>query len=125
MPDNYSVKGRIWINNQDTTFLGYGRIVLLERIREFGSISAAARSMGMAYRHAWKLVDSMNRQAPSPLVLTAVGGVGGGGAKLTKTGEAAIRLFWKAYENFQIFLDTESNRIREAIARMNDPESLE
>ncbi|MCP4995252.1 MAG: LysR family transcriptional regulator, partial [Gammaproteobacteria bacterium] len=66
--------GRIWIEGPEGTFLGYGRVVLLERIREHGSISAAARSMEMSYRHAWELVDSMNRQSRSPVVVKSTGG---------------------------------------------------
>ena len=59
----YELKGRVWIEGASGTFLGYGRVVLLERIAEFGSISKAAKSMDMSYRHAWELVDSINRQA--------------------------------------------------------------
>ena len=62
----YRLKGRLWIEGSEGTFLGYGRVVLLERIGEHGSISAAARSMDMSYRHAWKLVDSMNQQSNTP-----------------------------------------------------------
>jgi molybdate transport system regulatory protein len=101
------LRGRIWIDGPEGTFLGYGRIVLLERVREFGSITQAAKSMAMSYRHAWELVDSMNRQAPSPLVEAATGGKGGGGARLTDNGEKAISLFWKLYSDFQTFLAEE------------------
>jgi molybdate transport system regulatory protein len=100
-------RGRIWIDGKEGTFLGYGRIVLLERIRKYGSITKAARSMEMSYRHAWELVDSMNRQARKPFVVTTTGGNGGGGARLTEEGENAITLFWKFYEDFQMFLTRE------------------
>lgn len=96
--------GRIWIDGEEGTFLGYGRIVLLERIREHGSISKAAKSMSMSYRHAWELVESMNRQAARPLVELATGGRGGGGAVITEEGAKAIELFWKIYADFQGFL---------------------
>ena len=101
------LRGRIWIDGPEGTFLGYGRIVLLERVREFGSITQAAKSMDMSYRHAWELVDSMNRQAPGPLVAAAAGGKGGGGARLTDDGEKAIILFWKLHADFHIFLTKE------------------
>ncbi len=65
--------GRIWIDGPEGTFFGYGRAVLLERIIEYGSITKAAKSMDMAYRHAWDLVDSMNRQAQEPFVEVATG----------------------------------------------------
>lgn len=109
--DWYLLKGRIWIEGRDGTFLGYGRIVLLERIKQYGSITEAAKSMNMSYRHAWELVDSMNRQSKSPLVETATGGKGGGGARLTDAGEKAIGSFCKLYERFQDFLKKEVRRL--------------
>ncbi len=104
---SYGCRGRIWIDGKEGTFLGYGRIVLLEKIREYGSITKAAGSMDMSYRHAWELVDSMNRQAPKPFVETAAGGKGGGGTRLTEEGERAISIFWKFYTDFQDFLERE------------------
>ena len=100
----YQLKGRVWIESQEGTFLGFGRVVLLERIRDHGSISAAARSMNMSYRHAWKLVDSMHRQSVSPLVETTTGGRKGGGATLTKAGHNAIAAFWQAYRQHKQYL---------------------
>jgi len=104
----YRCKGRIWTENNGVTFLGFGRVVLLERIRDFGSISKAARSMEMSYKHAWDLIDSMNRQAKEPLVITSKGGKGGGGAKLTESGLKAISLFWNLYERLNKFLEEET-----------------
>ena len=74
-------------------FLGPGKIDLLEAVRAEGSISGAARSMGMAYRHAWELVDAMNRAFREPVVLTASGGPSGGGAALTEAGEQLVRRY--------------------------------
>ncbi|MDA8077535.1 MAG: LysR family transcriptional regulator [Nitrospiraceae bacterium] len=105
------LKGRIWIDGKEGTFLGYGRVILLERIQEYGSITKAARSMEMSYRHAWELVDSMNRQASRPLVESATGGRGGGGARLTEEGESAIALFRRFYEDFQAFLADEGKAL--------------
>ncbi|MBI5142289.1 MAG: LysR family transcriptional regulator [Nitrospirae bacterium] len=102
------LRGRVWIDGDEGTYLGYGRIVLLERIRELGSLTKAAQSMEMSYRHAWQLVDSMNRQAGEPLVETSTGGRGGGGARLTEAGERAISLFWRFYNDLQAFLEQES-----------------
>ena len=73
--------------------LGPGKIRLLEAIRAHGSISAAAREMGMAYRHAWELVDDLNRCFAEPVVAAATGGRRGGGASLTPWGEELIRRF--------------------------------
>jgi len=73
--------------------LGPGKVALLEAIRKHGSISAAARSMGMAYRHAWELVDDLNACFAEPVVATAAGGRDGGGTRLTPLGEEVIRRF--------------------------------
>ena len=104
-------RGRVWIDGTDGTFLGHGRVVLLERIREYGSIAKAAKAMEMSYRHAWDLVDSMNQQAERPFVELATGGKGGGGARVTEDGERAIQLFWKFSEDFQKFLKHEQGKL--------------
>jgi molybdate transport system regulatory protein len=84
---------------------------LLERIRERGSISDAARSMGMGYRHAWELVDEMNRSSPRTLVEKGVGGKGGGGAWLTPVGEAAVAGFWELVDDFGKWLSAQDARL--------------
>ena len=111
MGTDYQLRGRLWIEGPEGTFLGFGRVVLLERILEHGSISAAARSMDMSYRHAWKLVDSMNRQSKKPVVISSTGGRGGGGARLTAEGEHAIEAFWSAWNDFKGFLDNRSDAV--------------
>lgn len=108
----YHLKGRFWIESPQGTFLGIGRVLLLERIREYGSISAAARSMQMSYRQAWELVNSMNQHSQQPLVQSATGGKGGGGASLTTTGEKAIELFWAVKQDFDLFLAKRSENLQ-------------
>lgn len=66
--------------------IGPGKAALLESIHATGSISAAARAMGMDYKRAWLLIDSVNRAFTSPVVERATGGTGGGGATLTALG---------------------------------------
>jgi molybdate transport system regulatory protein len=78
------------IDFDDATRLGPGKIRLLELIGECGSISAAGRGMGMSYRRAWLLVDSLNRSFKEPVVLTQLGGSGGGGAALSDLGQAVV-----------------------------------
>ncbi|MBN2359328.1 MAG: LysR family transcriptional regulator [Deltaproteobacteria bacterium] len=84
---------RLWINWDDTAQLGRGRIELLEAIARSGSISAAARAVGVSYRGAWNWIDRVNRRAAEPLVQTVTGGARGGGARLTPAGEAAVRAY--------------------------------
>jgi molybdate transport system regulatory protein len=66
--------------------IGPGKADLLDAIAANGSISAAAKRMGMSYRRAWLLVDTMNGCFQGPLVASVRGGVGGGGARLTPLG---------------------------------------
>ncbi len=105
------MRGHFWIESTHGTFLGRGRVVLLERIREHGSISAAARSMKMSYRQAWQLVNAMNMHSANPLVISATGGQGGGGANLTSTGEHAIQLFWQLQQEFDDYLSKRSQHL--------------
>jgi molybdate transport system regulatory protein len=99
-----AVKGRLWLEQDGETFLSWGRVVLLERIRDLGSIAAAARSMHMAYSHAWGLVASMNRLAGEELVGRSFGGKNGGRAWLTPAGEQAVAQFWELVNAFQEWL---------------------
>jgi len=107
----YHCHGRIWIENEGRTFLGYGRVVLLENIRDLGSISKAAKTMKMSYKHAWDLINSMNRQATTPLVITSKGGKGGGGARLTEAGEKAVTDFKNLYERLSAFMKEETEKL--------------
>jgi molybdate transport system regulatory protein len=74
-----------------TFAMGPGKIDLLRAIAASGSISGAARTLGMTYKRAWLLIDSMNQGFGRPIVERSIGGKGGGGAKLTVRGEALLR----------------------------------
>ncbi len=73
--------------------MGPGKAELIERIARTGSISAAAREMGMSYRRAWQLVEALNRAFREPVVITATGGARGGGAQVTAFGHRAAADF--------------------------------
>jgi len=75
------------------TRIGPGKIRLLELIAETGSISAAGRQMGMSYRRAWRLVDSLNRMFAEPVLDARPGGAGGGGAQVTAFGRRVIEVY--------------------------------
>lgn len=77
----------------DAAMLGPGKAELLDRIRASGSISAAGRQMGMSYKRAWTLVEEMNGAFRMPLVSSARGGPGVGGARLTEAGEEVLQLY--------------------------------
>jgi len=70
--------------------IGPGKVELLENVASHGSISAAARQMGMSYKQAWSLVEEMNRLFRKPVVVTTKGGQRGGGSALTPVGLAIV-----------------------------------
>ncbi len=70
--------------------IGPGKADLLDAIVKTGSISAAARQMGLSYRRAWLLADTMNRCFGEPLIVTAAGGKSGGGASLSALGQRIL-----------------------------------
>jgi molybdate transport system regulatory protein len=71
--------------------MGPGRAALIAHIGRTGSISAAARAMGMSYRRAWLLVESLNASFAEPVVTTAIGGKRGGGAQVTAFGQQLVK----------------------------------
>lgn len=84
---------RIRLHQGEDIAIGPGKADLLEAIASSGSISGAARELGMSYRRAWLLVETMNRCFREPLVISLVGGRHGGGARLSDTGELVLRHF--------------------------------
>jgi molybdate transport system regulatory protein len=73
--------------------IGPGKVAVLEEIARSGSISAAGRALHMSYRRTWELVEDLNRSLGTPVVETAAGGSGGGGAVLTRAGKAIVERY--------------------------------
>src|ERR1700709_345163 len=90
---HFKLNGRIWIETNNGRLLGIGRIELLERIKNSGSIRQAALQMKMSYKQAWEFVDDMNRQLETPVVISQRGGKGGGTAIVTEKGDELIEKF--------------------------------
>lgn len=84
---------RIRVDFSGTCAVGPGKIALLEGIQRLGSLSLAARDLGMSYRRAWLLLSDLNSSFDEPAVTTAVGGVRGGGARVTRFGLALVGSF--------------------------------
>jgi molybdate transport system regulatory protein len=82
-----------WIDKDNKSFLGKGRIKLLKLIDKYGSISKAAKEMKMSYKAAWDAVDIINSLSQKPVVEKQSGGKGGGGTYLTEYGKQLIRDF--------------------------------
>lgn len=70
--------------------VGPGKVTLLEAVAQTGSISGAARSIGMSYRRAWILIDELNGIFEEPVLSTQAGGKSGGGAALTRLGRDIV-----------------------------------
>lgn len=100
-----NVGGQFWLNVNDVAFLGEERIALLEQIAERGSITQAAKAVKISYKTAWDAVDAMNNVAPAPVVATATGGRGGGGARLTDEGRRLIAAYRTIAIEYARFLD--------------------
>ncbi|WP_114964664.1 winged helix-turn-helix domain-containing protein [Alkalilacustris brevis] len=77
--------------------VGPGKAELLEWIDRTGSIAAAGREMGMSYKRAWMLIETLNAMFRAPLVESTRGGPRGGGATLTEAGREVLRLY-RAFE---------------------------
>ncbi len=88
-----TLKSRVRLYRGAEIALGPGKADLLSAIASEGSISAAGRRLGMSYRRAWLLVDTMNRCFREPLVASAAGGQHGGGAHLTALGAEVLALY--------------------------------
>lgn len=91
--------GRFWLTLDGKNFLGRGRIELLQRIRETGSISKAAKAMKMSYKAAWDAVDAMNTAWQSPLVDS-----GPAGSRLTEDAERLITAYQHAETQHAAFM---------------------
>lgn len=91
---NTSIKIRL--HHHDQIAFGPGKADLLDAIKEHGSISAAGRSMGMSYKRAWDLIQTMNQSFKQPLVTTSKGGSQKGGAIVTAMGEKVLNQYREA-----------------------------
>jgi molybdate transport system regulatory protein len=87
------LKVKVWIDHKERIVFGKGRASLLEAVAETGSISAAARRLGMSYRHAWTMLRTSEERLGRPLLVRNKGGRGGGGAQLTELAAALLRQY--------------------------------
>src|SRR3989339_990335 len=108
-----TLHGRFWINKSKHDFLGKGRMELLIRIGENGSITKAAKDMKMSYKAAWDAIDAMNNLSEFPLVESSKGGKGGGGTTITEYAKELIQTYTILQEEHQLFLKKLALRIDE------------
>jgi molybdate transport system regulatory protein len=91
---------RFRIDFAEHSSLGPGKICLLEAIRDAGSLSRGARNIGMSYRRAWLLVESLNQSFRQPVTVASTGGKDGGGMQVTDFGDALIKNYRELERDF-------------------------
>jgi len=107
-----ALSGRISIKVDAKTLLGKGRIELLERIKETGSVRKAAMQMGMSYRKAWFAIDTINKLTANTYVVLHRGGKAGSNATITDIAEKAIVFYKAATEKLELFLKEQTKEIK-------------
>ena len=107
----YKVTGTLWIECEGERFFGPGRVELLQRIEETGSINKAAKQMDMSYKKAWEMANALNKQAAKPLIITQTGGEKGGGSAVTAEAKELIAYHQKLRERFAVFLQEETKQL--------------
>jgi len=107
------VDGSLWFQRSERRYLGGERIDLLEKIDELGSISKAAKAVGISYKTAWDTVNLVNNLAETPLVERMTGGKGGGGTNLTKEGKKVVSQFRILQEEHRKYLANLDGRLED------------
>lgn len=101
---NFELDGTIWLRSGNQSWGTTQRIELLAQIDASGSITAAAKAVGMSYKGAWDAIDTMNNLAGTPLVERSAGGKGGGGTRLTERARQLIATFNQLQAEHQRFM---------------------
>ncbi|WP_233807531.1 TOBE domain-containing protein [Paraburkholderia sp. HP33-1] len=114
--DALELGGSVWFQAGTQTLGGAARIALLAAIGETGSITSAAKAVGISYKGAWDAVDTMNNLAGEPLVVRLTGGKGGGGTTLTPRAVKLIETFRAVEREHRRFLERAGAAIGEGFA---------
>jgi len=118
--ENRTIGARLRIVLGPDIAIGPGKADLLEGIRETGSIAGAGRAMGMSYKRAWYLVETMNRCFERPLVEASKGGRAGGGASLTKLGREVLARYRRMEALTADAIEPEMAALRRFVAARSD-----
>jgi molybdate transport system regulatory protein len=97
----YNIKFKVWLEKDGDIVMGLGRDKLLREIDRLGSISKAAKEVGMSYKKAWSFIKTMEKRLGIKLIETKRGGKGGGGASLTDDAKKLLRDFEKITDAFE------------------------
>lgn len=107
----YKVNGALWIECGEEKFFGPGRVELLEQIDKTGSVNRAAKQMHMSYKKAWGMINQLNMQSYTPLVILKSGGEKGGGSVITKEARELMVRHRLLRKRFEAFLKKETIRL--------------
>lgn len=108
---------RFRIDFAEHSSLGPGNICLLEAIRDSGSLSQGARNMGMSYRRAWLLVESMKQSFREPVTVASTGGKDGGGMRVTGFGDAVIKSYRELERDFAMLAARRLHAVSATVVR--------
>ncbi len=100
------VYGGIWMGRDDDAQISDVRIALLEKIGDYGSITQAAKAVGISYKTAWDALDAMKNLSGEALVESLSGGKGGGGTRLTEAGHKLVQTYRMIQQEHQRFLSS-------------------
>ena len=117
--DPIHLEGAVWMKVGAANLGGHGRVGLLRVIAEKGSITQAAKAIGMSYKAAWDAVDTMNNLAGEPLVERSTGGRGGGSTQLTPRGRQLIERFSQIEATHRRFVQMLSEETSDLNAEIN------
>jgi molybdate transport system regulatory protein len=113
--DKFEVDGNIWIKKQNKSFMGRGRVELLQNIQIHGSITKAAKAMKMSYKAAWDSIDIMNKLSNKPVVTKVTGGKGGGGTVITAHAKELMHTFEEIASLNKKYFEILSNSFNEQV----------
>ena len=115
-----ALKGTLSLLDSNQRSFTNKQIELLVAIREYGSITAAAKQVGISYKTAWDRIDALNNLSDKALVARTAGGATGGGTKLTSFGEEIL----KGFSRLQQEHDTYVRRLGTSLHSVKDLSSF-
>lgn len=118
--NNQSIGARLRIVMEPDIAIGPGKADILEGIKETGSIAATGRRLGMSYKRAWMLVETMNGCFKEPLVEASRGGNTRGGASLTASGQLVLQYYRRMQALTEKAIAKDMAKLRELLAESSD-----
>lgn len=103
----FKPKFKLWLEANNKSVLGEGRAKLLKEIDKTGSLMKSAKNLKISYRHAFKLIEGLNKRVGEKVIETKIGGEKGGGMKLTELGKKMLREYYLARERIEEFIEKE------------------